>query len=281
VGLLEEPTYRLYYCRRCGVQVQICLRCDHGNIYCAGECSRVARRECMRRAGTRYQRTLHGACHHAERQRRNEVTHQGCASITADCRVSIGTAIGRESIEVTETHCYKPQGTSAVRRVLTQAGIPAAEQSVRRSMADPFLPFIQEVLTRYPTLRASRLYHMVRERGYPGRPDHFRAIVARHRPRPPVEAYLRLRTLQGEQGQVDWAHFGTVSTCGGNWGGYLVAFKVSASGTCRHAGQTSAGALAIPNGTSRSYWPKNGTFGTPDCATASYTQTLLGGFGVN
>src|SRR6185437_8716265 len=69
---------------------------------------------------------------------------------------------------------------STVRRVLTQAGIPAAEQSVRRSMADPFLPFIQEVLTRYPTLRASRLYHMVRERGYPGRPDHFRAIVARH-----------------------------------------------------------------------------------------------------
>ena len=100
---------------------------------------------------------------------------------------------------------------ATVRRVLTQAGIPAAQQSVHRSMADPFVPFIQEILTRYPTLRASRLYHMVRERGYPGRPDHFRAIVARYRPRPPVEAYLRLRTLQGEQGQVDWAHFGKLS----------------------------------------------------------------------
>ena len=100
---------------------------------------------------------------------------------------------------------------ATVRRVLTQAGIPAAQQSVRRSMADPFMPFIQEILTRYPTLRASRLYHMVRERGYPGRPDHFRAIVARHRPRPPVEAYLRLRTLPGEQGQVDWAHFGKLA----------------------------------------------------------------------
>lgn len=96
---------------------------------------------------------------------------------------------------------------ATVRRVLTQAGIPAVQQSARRSMADPFVPFIQEILTRYPTLRASRLYHMVRERGYPGRPDHFRAIVARHRPRPPVEAYLRLRTLAGEQSQVDWAHF--------------------------------------------------------------------------
>jgi len=57
----------------------------------------------------------------------------------------------------------------------------------------------------------SRLYHMVRERGYPGRPDHFRAIVARHRPRPVAEAYLRLRTLQADQGQVDWAHFGKLT----------------------------------------------------------------------
>ena len=28
------------------------------------------------------------------------------------------------------------------------------------------------------------------------------------RPRPPAEAYLRLRTLPGEQTQVDWGHFG-------------------------------------------------------------------------
>jgi transposase len=98
-----------------------------------------------------------------------------------------------------------------VRRVLTQAGIPAAEQSTRHSMADPFVPFIQDTLTRYPTLRASRLYQMVRERGYAGRPDHFRAIVARYRPRPAAEAYLRLRTLAGDQAQTDWAHFGKLA----------------------------------------------------------------------
>jgi hypothetical protein len=43
----------------------------------------------------------------------------------------------------------------------------------------------------------------------PGRPDHFRAVVARYRPRPAPETYLRLRTLPGEQAQVDWGHFGT------------------------------------------------------------------------
>ena len=52
---------------------------------------------------------------------------------------------------------------------------------------------------------ASRLYAMARERGYKGGPDHFRHLIANHRPRPAAEAYLRLVTLVGEQGQVDWA----------------------------------------------------------------------------
>ncbi|MFP3624334.1 IS21 family transposase, partial [Burkholderia sp. SIMBA_051] len=31
-----------------------------------------------------------------------------------------------------------------------------------------------------------------------------------HRPRKPAEAFLRLRTLPGEQAQVDWGHFGYI-----------------------------------------------------------------------
>ena len=100
---------------------------------------------------------------------------------------------------------------STVRRVLAQAGVPIAQSTVRPSIAAPYAAFMVETLTKYPTLRASRLYQMVKERGYPGAPDHFRAIVARLRPRPAAEAYLRLRTLPGEQAQVDWAHFGTLT----------------------------------------------------------------------
>lgn len=97
---------------------------------------------------------------------------------------------------------------TTVYRVLAQAGLPRVLQHPKRSKADPFLPFIRETLERFPTLTASRLYLMVRERGYPGQPSHFRSIVACHRPRPKAEAYLRLRTLPGEQAQVDWGHFG-------------------------------------------------------------------------
>ncbi len=97
---------------------------------------------------------------------------------------------------------------SVVRRVLAQAGIPAAHVTQRPGIADAFVPFIKETLEQYPRLCASRLYVMVRQRGYKGGPDHFRAIVARFRPRPAREAYLRLRTLPGDQSQIDWGHFG-------------------------------------------------------------------------
>ena len=95
-----------------------------------------------------------------------------------------------------------------VARVLTQAGLPALGRPVRPSRIDPYLPFIREILERFPTLTASRLYVMAHERGYRGNPDHFRHLIAGLRPRRKAEAYLRLRTLPGEQAQVDWGHFG-------------------------------------------------------------------------
>jgi len=90
---LEEPTYRLYHCRRCAVQVSICRQCDHGNVYCRRECAELARRDSLRRAGARYQRTFRGACRHAARQRRYcergaKVTHHRFSACSAACSVS-------------------------------------------------------------------------------------------------------------------------------------------------------------------------------------------------
>jgi transposase len=94
-----------------------------------------------------------------------------------------------------------------VTRVLAQAGLPRTEPQQRRLKIDPYLPLILETLQKYPKLTASRLFAMVCERGYKGSPDHFRHVIACLRPRPPAEAYLRLRTLQAEQSQADWAQF--------------------------------------------------------------------------
>jgi hypothetical protein len=61
----REESYRLYSCRGCSVLVSICGACDHGNIYCPGECAAISRRASNRRAGARYQRTRRGARRHA------------------------------------------------------------------------------------------------------------------------------------------------------------------------------------------------------------------------
>ena len=61
---------RLFVCARCRCQVLICSGCDRGQYYCTTGCAGVARRESLRRAGARYQRTRQGQHAHAARQQR-------------------------------------------------------------------------------------------------------------------------------------------------------------------------------------------------------------------
>ena len=97
---------------------------------------------------------------------------------------------------------------SVVRRVLQEHGMPLPRILLRRSMLDPYMPFVHETLEKYPTLPASRLWNMLRERGYTGGDSRVREVVSLVRPRPRGEAYLRLSMLPGEQAQIDWGSFG-------------------------------------------------------------------------
>lgn len=97
---------------------------------------------------------------------------------------------------------------STIKRLLSKTGVAKKEILTQSSIITPYLPFILDELQKFPNLTASRLYTMAQERGYTGGPDHFRHLISLYRPTPPAEAYLRLRTLPGEQAQVDWGHFG-------------------------------------------------------------------------
>ena len=99
---------------------------------------------------------------------------------------------------------------STVDRVLSHAGLPKAERTRQASIVDPYHPMIIETLAQFPKLTASRLYDMAKARGFTGAQSQFRAHVAQLRPRKPSEAYLRLKTLPGEEAQIDWGHFGHV-----------------------------------------------------------------------
>ena len=82
-------------------------------------------------------------------------------------------------------------------------------QPLRASVVDPYIPLLRQTLEQHPSLRATRLYQMIRDRGYSGSVVQLRRSVARLRPHN-REAFLQLHAFAGEQAQVDWAHFGHV-----------------------------------------------------------------------
>ena len=135
MGRLQPSSFRLYNCQRCGVQTGVCPDCDHGQIYCAGQCARIRRRECLRRAGARYQRTRRGASCHAARQRawrarRRAVTHQGSPSGEACLNVSDHpiqpkASTDAQPAEPVNLTSHRPSGAAHVRCAFCGAPLPA------------------------------------------------------------------------------------------------------------------------------------------------------------
>lgn len=99
----------------------------------------------------------------------------------------------------------------------------------RPSDFDAHVDFVRDVLTQYPTLTGSRVWQMLRARGYPGSAIQVRRKIRALglRPKPRSEAYFRLSVLPGEQGQVDWGHFGELQV--GNARRKLSLFVVTLS----------------------------------------------------
>ncbi len=101
----------------------------------------------------------------------------------------------------------------AVERALgidTRGGvIPDALQARRMTatLLDPYKPLIHETLEKYPRLTATRLFEMVKARGFVGGYERVKKYVRGMRPSK-SEAYFRLETLPGEEAQVDWGMFG-------------------------------------------------------------------------
>jgi transposase len=80
----------------------------------------------------------------------------------------------------------------------------------RPTQLDLYLPFVRETLAQYPRLRATRLFEMVRARGYPGSVVQLRRVVRTLRPSVTPMLYRRLTTLPAEEAQIDWGAFGTI-----------------------------------------------------------------------
>ena len=82
----------------------------------------------------------------------------------------------------------------------------------RPSALDPYVEFIRDTLLQYPKLTATRLHAMLVLRGSKVSAIQVRRriIKDRLRPKPRSEAFFHLKTLPGEQAQVDWGYFGQI-----------------------------------------------------------------------
>ena len=81
--------------------------------------------------------------------------------------------------------------------------------ALRKSQLDPYVPFLREQLDKYPKICGSRLFLMLKDRGYAGSVQQLRRMIRRLRPAP-ATAFLALTKLPGEEAQVDWGSFGTI-----------------------------------------------------------------------
>ena len=96
-----------------------------------------------------------------------------------------------------------------VERAIESDRFVRTQRQFRSSMLDPYKARIGEILKEHPRLLATRIFGMLRDRGYAGSVVQLRRYVKTVRPQR-AEAYLRLQTLPGEQAQVDWGHFGKI-----------------------------------------------------------------------
>jgi transposase len=117
----------------------------------------------------------------------------------------------------------------AVERAVGALGPAPRGRPRLHSVLDAYHPFIEETLAQYPRLRATRLFDMCRERGYRGSLQTLRRYVAKSRPVPKTEVFVRSEPLPGEQAQIDWGHVGYLDVPGGRRSLWVFAIVLSYS----------------------------------------------------
>lgn len=106
---------------------------------------------------------------------------------------------------------------NTVRRALRREGLPHYTRTTRRvSKLEPYKPYLERRLGECPELTAVRLYQEIQAQGYPGRCAILRDFVRplRQEHRRLGQLTVRFETAPGEQGQVDWGHFGMIDQQG-------------------------------------------------------------------
>ena len=154
--------------------------------------------------------------------------------ITPETRAEIFRCARVEHLSVRHTARLLGIHHSTVKRVLESDLHSPTLARIRKSNLDEYAPFIQQKLEEYPKIKASRIWRMLKDRGYPGSDQSVRRYVQMIRGKQPKKAYLPITAFAGDEAQVDWAHFGEM-TVG------RTKRKLSCFVMCRHQFKTADG----------------------------------------
>jgi transposase len=87
---------------------------------------------------------------------------------------------------------------------------PHKSRQPKARKIDPYVSYLEQRMAE-GVVNARKLYGEIRAQGYPGKESQVREFVHDRRPDRPPEACVRFETAPGEQGQVDWGHFGFIT----------------------------------------------------------------------
>jgi transposase len=87
---------------------------------------------------------------------------------------------------------------------------PHTSRQLKARKIDPYVSYLEQRMAE-GVLNARKLYGELLAQGYPGKESQVREFVHDRRPDRPPEACVRFETAPGEQGQVDWGHFGFIT----------------------------------------------------------------------
>lgn len=114
-----------------------------------------------------------------------------------------------EKLSVSEIGRRTRLDRKTVRKALRSTGLPRRKVPERESKLDAFKGYIRGRLEEFPRITSVRLMRELEPLGFHGGISRLKEYVATVRVKAP-EAFFRLETLPGEQGQVDWANCGQI-----------------------------------------------------------------------
>ncbi len=98
-----------------------------------------------------------------------------------------------------------------VSKYLKHPEINDKQRPGRVSKLDPFKEIIKESVQQYPKVKAPVILKIIQEKGFDGEITIVRDYLRQLRGEPQKQAFIRFESQPGQQMQVDWGHFGSLT----------------------------------------------------------------------